>query len=182
MNALRQLIRETIGENFNLMDLPNVKETSSYVNEFDEDDEEDEEEEEDFSHLKDEAFLRSLAPLMAKAAQKEYDEWEQDEEGVDEVLGTGGICQDIAANMASVMSQHGIDCTTVSQSVGEQHVYCICKLQEGVYEVDIPPYAYESGGGYTWRKLPNVTFDESYISIHRLSSDPNDFEQYTEDW
>lgn len=156
-----------------------IKGESPYLNEIDD---EDEEQEEDFSHLKDEAYIKTLFPLLAAAAQKVYDEWEQDEDGVDEVLGTGGICQDIAGGMADVMISHGIDCSTVSQSVGEQHVYCICKIQEGVYEVDIPPYSYESGGGYTWRKLPNIKFDESYIVIHRLSSDPNDFEQYTGDW
>jgi len=141
-----------------------------------------ENDEQDFSHLKDEDFLMTLVPRFAAAAQKVYDEWDQDEEGMDEVLGTGGICQDIAAAICDVMNDHGIDCSTVSQAVGEQHVYCICKLQEGVYEVDIPPYSYESGGGYTWKKLPNIKFDDSYITIHRLSSDPSEFEQYAEDF
>lgn len=143
--------------------------------------EDDEEQEEDFSHLKDEAFVKSLMPLFVAAAQKVYDEWEQDEEGVDEVLGTGGICQDIASGIAGVLSSHGIDCSEVSQSIGEQHVYVICKLQEGVYEIDIPPYSYETGGGYTWQKIPGVVFDESYVVVHRLSSDPNEFEQYSSD-
>lgn len=156
-----------------------IKGISPYLNEVDD---EDDEQEEDFSHLKNEAHLKSLFPLFVQAAQKVYDEWEQDEEGVDEVLGTGGICQDIAAAICDVMNDHGIDCSTVSQAVGEQHVYCICKLQEGVYEVDIPPYSYESGGGYTWKKLPNIKFDDSYITIHRLSSNPSEFEQYAEDF
>lgn len=150
-----------------------------HVNEMED---EDDEQEVDYSHLKDEAFLKSLAPQFAIAAQKVYDKWEQDEEGVDETLGTGGICQDIAAGICDVMSRNGIDCSTVSQSIGEQHVYSICQIQEGVYEVDIPPYSYENGGGYTWTKIPNVKFDETYITIHRLSSDPSEFEQYTADF
>jgi len=148
--------------------------------EFEEDEEEDEEE--DFSHLKNETHLKSLFPLLVAAAQKEYDQWRQDEDGIDEVLGSGGICQDIASEMASVMNSHGIDCSTVSQSQGEQHVYCICKLQEGVYEVDISPYVYETGGGYNWRKIPNVKFDESHLSVSLLSHDPNEFEAFTEEW
>ena len=48
-----------------------------------------------------------LKPLFVQAAQKEYDDWAQDEDGMDEVLGTGGICQDIAEKIASILSQHG---------------------------------------------------------------------------
>lgn len=158
-----------------------IKGIDPYLNEMEDGDYEDDEEE-DFSDLKDEAYLKTLFPLFVQAAQKVYDEWEQDEDGVDEVLGTGGICQDIAEGICSVMSEHGIDCTSVSQQVGEQHVYSMCKLQNGVYEVDIPPYSYESGGGYTWRKLPNIKFDDSYLVVSRVSSDPNDFEQYTQEW
>jgi len=139
------------------------------------------EEEEDFSHLKDEAHLKSLFPLLVAAAQSEYDQWEQDEDGMDVELGSGGICQDIAGEMASVMNSHGIDCTTVSQAIGEQHVYCICKLQEGVYEVDISPYVYETGGGYNWKKIPGVRFDESHLSVRRLSHDPNEFEMFSDE-
>lgn len=169
MDALRKLIRNEVMKAW----------TDPHVNEMED---EDDEQEVDYSHLKDEAFLKSLAPQFAIAAQKVYDEWEQDEEGVDEVLGTGGICQDIAEAICGVMSSHGIDCSSVSQSIGEQHVYSICQIQEGVYEVDIPPYSYENGGGYTWTKIPNVKFDETYITIHRLSSDPSEFEQYTADF
>lgn len=145
-------------------------------------DDEIEYEEEDFSHLKDEAHLNSLFPLLVAAAQKEYDEWEQDEDGIDVVLGSGGVCQDIASAMASVMSSNGIDCSEVCQSQGEQHVYCICKIQEGVYEVDISPYVYETGGGYNWRKIPGVKFDVGHLSVRLLSHDPNEFEAFTEEW
>lgn len=36
--------------------------------------------------------LWNLRSQFAAAAQAEYDAWEQDEEGIDEVLGGGGIC------------------------------------------------------------------------------------------
>lgn len=118
---------------------------------------------------------------LVKAAQKVYDEWEQNEEGYCDYLGYGGICQDIAEAMAEVLLNNNIECSTVSQQVGEQHVYVIAKIEDGVYEVDISPYTYESGGGYCWKKIPDVVFDESDIIIKRLSPDPEDFEQYV-DW
>jgi hypothetical protein len=66
--------------------------------------------------------------------------------------------------------------------VGEQHVYVIAKTEDGVYEVDIPPYIYETGGGYCWKKKQGVKFDDSCIVVNKLSSDPDDFAQYTEDF
>lgn len=124
--------------------------------------------------------LISLKKQLAQAAQIIYDDWEQDEDGNCDWLGQGGICQDIADAMANVLSNNGIECTTVSQLTGEQHVYVVAKIEDGVYNVDIPPYLYETGGGYCWKKIPDVEFDESYITINRLSSDPNDFEDYVD--
>lgn len=124
--------------------------------------------------------LISLKKQLAQAAQIIYDEWEQDEEGNCDWLGQGGICQDIADAMANVLSDNGIECATVSQLTGEQHVYVVVKTEDGVYNVDIPPYLYETGGGYCWKKIPDVEFDERYITINRLSSDPNDFEDYVD--
>lgn len=47
-----------------------------------------------------------LRPEMAAAAQQAYNEWEQDEEGQDEELGSGGICQDIAEKMAGIAAEY----------------------------------------------------------------------------
>jgi hypothetical protein len=128
-----------------------------------------------------EKHLSTLKKELASAAQKVYDEWEQDEDGYCDWLGVGGICQDIADAMASVLTNHGIECSTVSAHSGEQHVYVVAQIEDGVYNVDISPYLYETGGGYCWKKIPDVKFDESYIEIYKLSSDPNDFEDYIED-
>lgn len=122
--------------------------------------------------------LSSLKPLLAQAGQKVYDEWEQDENGHCEILGSGGICQDIAEAMCDILYQHGIECSTVSQQIGEQHVYVLAKTEDGVYNVDIPPYLYETGGGYCWKKIPDVEFNERYVVINRLSSDPEEYENY----
>jgi hypothetical protein len=126
--------------------------------------------------------LLSLKPKLALAAQKVYDEWQQDENGSDDVLGEGGICQDIAYAMADVLSNNGIEVATVSQQSGEQHVYVVAKTEDGVYIVDIPPYLYETGGGYNWKKIPDVQFDERYIVINMLSDDPNEFDEYSAEY
>jgi len=132
----------------------------------------------DLNEQTDTDTLFSLKSRLALSAQKVYDEWEQDENGYCDMLGEGGICQDIADAMADVLSNNGIECTTVSQVSGEQHVYVVARTEDGVYNVDIPPYLYETGGGYCWKKIPDVEFDERYLVINRLSSDPDEYYDY----
>jgi hypothetical protein len=126
--------------------------------------------------------LLNLKPKLVLAAQQVYDNWEQNEEGYCDSLGQGGICQDIASAMVGVLDKNDIESATVSQTIGEQHVYVVAKTEDGIYEVDIPPYVYETGGGYCWKKIPNVKFDEKDVIINRLSSDPDEFENYIGDW
>jgi hypothetical protein len=125
--------------------------------------------------------IKSLLPEIVAAVQAVYTAWEQDEEGMDEELGAGGVCQDIAEAICSVLAEKGIECSTVSAQVGEQHVYTIAQLSDGVFAIDIPPSVYESGGGYTWKKLKDVVFKPSDIYLDKISDDPEDFENYLED-
>jgi hypothetical protein len=125
--------------------------------------------------------IKSLRKPLATAAQKAYDEWEQDEEGMDEELGAGGICQDVAENMAGVLSEHGIEVSTVSQTVGEQHVYVYAKTLEGVVEVNIDPHVYETGAGYTWKKKQGVTIQPNDIYIAVVEPDSSKFDEMTEE-
>jgi len=125
--------------------------------------------------------LKQLRPQIAVAAQRVYDEWTQDEEGLDEELGAGGICHLIADDVVGLLSREGFDAATVSAQVGEQHVWVVAKTDDGVYLVDIPPGVYESGGGYTWRKKPGVEFSGDDVVIERESSDPDDFERFLEE-
>ena len=134
------------------------------------------------NRLKSISFVTSLVPLLIAAAQNKYDSWDQNDDGEDVELGGGGICQDIADAICSVLIDKGVECATVSATIGEQHVYCVAKLKEGVYEVDISPYTYESGGGYRWRKISNVSFSENDLMIHRLHADPNSFNQFTNEY
>lgn len=123
--------------------------------------------------------ISHLLPAMAQAAQRIYDDWEQDETGHCDWLGSGGICQDIADGLIDPLLNAGIDATTVSAQVGEQHVWVVADLPEGVYSIDIPPGVYETGGGYNWRKIPGVRFGPSDIVVSYLD-EPGTFEQYVE--
>ena len=135
-------------------------------------------EEEEHEPLKTKQQLNALLPELIKVSQAVYDSWAQDDDGMDVELGAGGICQDIASEICGVLSSNGFDCTTVSQEIGDQHVYTVVKLEDGVYEVDIPPGVYETGGGYNWRKIPNVAFNQNHIIIDKIDGDPDSFSNY----
>lgn len=131
---------------------------------------------------KKEADILSLRSRMAQAAQKVYDEWDQsDKEHGDPELGFGGICQDIAEEIAGVLDKHGIESGTVSQTQGDQHVYTIARVEEGVFEIDIHPSTYERGGGYYWTKIPDVKFSADDIAVSLIDTDPKKFEELMED-
>lgn len=120
------------------------------------------------------AKLISLIPLFCKAAQKVYDSWEQDVDGNDLELGSGGICQDIADQFTTVLSSNGINCGIASAEIGEQHVWTVAwehdeKINDeyNAYSIDIYPSTYETGGGYNWKKIPGVIFDQNDIIIEK---------------
>ena len=118
--------------------------------------------------------VTSLKHEMAKAAQKVYDEWDQDEEGIDPEYGAGGICQDIADAIAGVLIDHDINAITVdSEGMVDQHVWAVAYDPESrlAFNVDIPPSVYEIGSGYVWKKRPNVSIDEGNISIDDVDYD-----------
>lgn len=122
------------------------------------------------------ADAMALTPELAAAAQKVYDDW--DEDNIDEYAG-GGICHFIAEEMVSIFDNHDIEAASVSSS-HEQHVYAVIKVEEGVYTVDISYGLYERGAGFSWTKIPNVVFAPDFVDFYRVSVDPNDFEEYTE--
>lgn len=120
---------------------------------------------------------KQYAAKLADVAQKVYDDW--DESNIDEFAG-GGICHLIAEDIASELNTNGIEATTVSSEIGEQHVWVVAKLEDGVYNIDIPPGVYERGGGYTWSKIEGVRFSQEDIIIERIDGDPESFSNYTE--
>jgi hypothetical protein len=118
---------------------------------------------------------------MVKVAQKQYDEWEQGGDGQDVELGSGGICHLIADDLIDILYSHKIENIQSVSSNYEQHVYIVGQFKEGIYEIDVPHYVYETGGGFTWKKIPNVKFDRSDIVIRRLSSDPSEYSDYVDE-
>ena len=118
-----------------------------------------------------------IAPALAKVAQEVYDKW--DESDVDCYAG-GGICHFIAEEMAGALQSEGIEANTVSQQIGEQHVYVVAKLKDGVYAIDIPPSTYETGGGYSWKKIPDVAITKDDIVVDKIDGDPDSYGDYIE--
>ena len=108
------------------------------------------------------------------AAQRVYNDWDESDE---DTYAGGGICHIIADAICDVLNSLSIDCTPVSCD-HEQHVYVVAKFQEGVYNIDIPYHIYETGGGFSWKKIPDVVFDAHDVTFYRTSGDPEDFEQY----
>lgn len=130
-------------------------------------------------------YIKSLSPYFVQKAQKIYDEWEQDENGVDEILGTGGICQDIAEEMCEIFDRNKQGNKFSCYSSGEYYDFHVVMYayispeyltqdedgnneNEVLFEVDIPYDNYETGGGFTWKKKPNIKFDDSMVIISDL--------------
>lgn len=114
---------------------------------------------------------KQLFPQLVKVAQSVYDKWDESET---DTFANGGICHLIADEISSVLARNNFNCSTVSDPY-EQHVYTIVQVIEGVYSVDIHHSIYEVGGGYSWTKINNVTFDTNDISLYRITSDPDEF-------
>jgi GNAT superfamily N-acetyltransferase len=104
---------------------------------------------------------------IARLAQQEYDAWAQDEEGYDEELGAGGICDAVANAIGGWLAGQGIDSTEGGQD-GDDHAFQIAYNDTEAYEVDIPPSVYETGGGYRWTKRPDVTIAPEDVIVYKI--------------
>ena len=117
--------------------------------------------------------LMVLRNDLALSAQKVYNDWEQDDEGNDEIYGSGGICDDIADTMCDVINNktnyscfhlyNEYDCHT--------SIYVYDTITKQIYNVDIPPYVYEKGTGYNWKKINDVSFNLNHINIDEVEWD-----------
>lgn len=105
-----------------------------------------------------------LRAAFAKAAQRIYDEWQQDEDGDDPEHGTGGICSDIMYAMAAIAGRKGLSTLEAGQD-GDDHSWLLVYDDHNAYEVDIPYSIYEYGGGFQWTKKPGVTFRPEDVVI-----------------
>lgn len=140
-------------------------------------DQDDFEEEANWDHLPSIAVAKDHVDDILAAAQKVYDSWDEEPD----VYFNGGICHLIADAICEVLGRLGVECATVSSS-HEQHVYVAGKFQEGVVTIDISPYTYETGGGFTWQKTPDVEFGKNDVEFYHTSSDPAEFDSYVGDW
>ena len=138
----------------------------------------------ELSFMKDVPALKSLKdieplrPLIAKAAQKVYDAWDQSIPDHDDYAG-GGICDDIAEAIVGILDHYGIEAISInSEGVGENHTWVVAKVREGVAEVDIPPHVYEDGSGYSWQKKPDIVFKPEHVVMGIIDDDPKTFSNY----
>lgn len=121
------------------------------------------------------SILERNKQAFINAAQRVYDEWEQDEEGHDEEYGYGGICDNIAAKFGSIIGGLGLNSFTKYNEY-DYHTSAYAyqcpenEDEQGILiQVDIHPFTYEKGAGYTWTKIPNVKFDASDVTIFDMS-------------
>ncbi len=114
--------------------------------------------------------LEALRPAMAKVAQEVLDAWEQDDEGVDEEFGAGGACDAIDNAIAGVVFEKvvGVERTAYGHE-GDDHAASIYYDDAEAYLVDIPPYVYETGGGYRWRKRKGVKLSAKDVVVEKVS-------------
>jgi len=119
-----------------------------------------------------EGRLEALRPELARAAQKVVDEWQQDEEGIDEVFGGGGACDEVSRAMVEVVYDRlkGVDATYGSQP-GNDHEWIVAYDGSEACVVDIPPGVYEVGGGYSWKKIEGAEISPGDIVIERIEAD-----------
>lgn len=117
--------------------------------------------------------LDQYKPDLLKIATKQYNDW--DEEDTDTYAG-GGICHFIADDWSEYFQNKGYLATSIS-ATHMQHVYTVVvitkdpedgEITDEFYEVDIDPYRYETGGGFSWCKRPDVTLDINDIAITYL--------------
>jgi tRNA nucleotidyltransferase/poly(A) polymerase len=114
--------------------------------------------------------LNKLRNQFVSAAQSIVDAWHQDEDGMDDELGSGGICDRIASALASVINSNisNVDITDGGQD-GDDHAFIIVYNDQEAFGVDISPGVYETGAGYNWRKIPGAKIDTADIDIWKIN-------------
>lgn len=116
--------------------------------------------------------LRALRPQLAAAAQEVVDSWEQDDDGLDEELGSGGACDRVADAMSGVISGALPDVQVQEGGQdGDDHAYLVVYDEDEAYAVDVPPGVYETGGGYSWKKVQGAEVGPQDVTISKVDRD-----------
>ena len=117
------------------------------------------------------ARLKAFAPEIARAVQRVVDDWEQDEEGLSEEYGAGGICDDVAEAILDVVQGSGLAEEVVTYHWSDDnHTAVVARMSDGVYEVDVPLDVYETGSWYRYKKRPDVQVRADDVTVVRLGS------------
>lgn len=118
------------------------------------------------------SFINNILPNLAKAASKEYDDWKQNSEGIDEELGSGGICDRIADSLSQTFENLKPDnlsdwesFTMYKENECHTDMYIVNHKEKKIYEIGLSPHHYETGGGYTWKKKEEHSIDPSAFHI-----------------
>jgi hypothetical protein len=127
------------------------------------------------------ADLFALLPRIAEAAGKVHADWAQDEDGHDEELGTGGICDLVASEIASIVSELPGALVATQYNETDTHTSAIAALADGVFVVDIPARVYEIGYGYVWKKIVDADIGPQHVEIVQLSKDPASLHEFVDD-
>lgn len=80
----------------------------------------------------------------------------------------------MAEAIAGVVSGAGIDATTAFDEY-EHHVECIAYSDTEAYYVDIPYQLYETGGGYSWKKIQGVSFGPDDVTFAPTECPESDY-------
>ena len=134
----------------------------------------------------DDSFLKNLKSLTSEfveVAQKIYDDWD---ENPDEYF-NGGICHLIADAFVEIIYKHYPHYTATTMTRDDiQHVETIVynmdfdSLNDDDLDeetdietvmIDLNPYIYEEGGGFSWTKIPDVEFENNDISFYKTFTD-----------
>ena len=128
--------------------------------------------------------LESLTSEFVEAAQKIYDDWDEHPD----VYFGGGICHLIADAFVEIVYKHYPHYTASTFTRDDiQHVETIVynidsdslnddddvdvKTDIETVMIDLSPYIYENGGGFSWTKIPDVEFDNNDITFYRTYTD-----------
>jgi len=131
-----------------------------------------------YSLLSSSSDIIDLRKDLVSAAQKVLDEWQQDENGFDVFLGTGGACEEIAHAMNEVIQDKGLQ-FGILIDVYDEHSDITLVGRDGVWRLDIPWRIYEIHHGYCrWEKIEGVVLKEEDIDLELLSKNPKDCETF----
>ena len=123
-------------------------------------------------HVTLEKQLNNLRHELASAAQSVIDNWEQDDDGISFDLGEGGVCDQVAEAMSSVIDNALSDISVSDGGQdGDDHAFIIVYDEKDAFSVDIPPGIYETGGGYSWKKIKDAKISPDDIVIWRVDRD-----------